>query len=102
MMLPRIFLGGGKGVFYPLEVICPLELGLNNELSLGQHLYSTVSCSSIAPLFDNLDLLPLNLFSRKVTVLLFVINDQPTLQVYVTGPTKIDHVSANYTKLYFR
>ena len=26
----------------------------------------------------------------------------PNTQIYVTGPAKINHVSANYTELYFR
>ena len=38
--------------------------------------------------------------SHKTTInVLYVCNSDAS---YVTGPTKIDHVSANYTKLYFR
>lgn len=58
--------GGGTGELYPLGIILPSKISLNDETALGHQLHSTIYWS--LNIFENLDLPQLNMFYRKVAV----------------------------------
>ena len=76
---------------HPDVYLCVFTISSNHTLSVFLINYSTIICKCVS-------CIPVHAKGNKETWSLIM---SLLIFLYVTGPANIDHVSANYTKLYF-